>query len=46
MDVVRELEEKVLTKWDVAIIVSLVAAGIFTVVGTTYAVLKALGKLP
>ena len=46
VDRLEKLEEKVLTKWDVAIIVSLVAAGIFTIVGATYAVLKALGKAP
>jgi hypothetical protein len=33
-------------KWDVAIIVSVVAAGIFAVVGATYAVLKVFGHAP
>ena len=39
------LEQQQLTKWDVAITVSLVVAGIFSVVGATYGVLKALGVL-
>jgi hypothetical protein len=39
------LERKLLTKWDVAITVSVVVAGICTVVGATYAVLKAVGVL-
>jgi hypothetical protein len=43
---VLALEEKLLTKWDVAIIVSVVAAGIFAVVGATYAVLKVFGQVP
>ena len=41
-----KLEEKMLSKWDVATIVSVIAAGIFAVVGATYAVLKAFGKAP
>lgn len=43
---IEKLEEKLLTKWDVALIVSVVAAGIFAVVGATYAVLKVLGQAP
>ena len=43
---IEKLEEKLLTKWDVALIVSIVAAGIFTVVGATYAVLKVFGQAP
>lgn len=39
------LEQKQLTKWDVAITVSTVVAGICTVVGATYSVLKVLGVL-
>lgn len=45
-DRIEKLERKVLTKWDVAIIVSVVATGIFAVVGATYAVLKVFGKVP
>ncbi len=41
-----KIEEKILSKWDVATIVSIIASGIFAVVGATYAVLKALGKAP
>ncbi|TXT37279.1 MAG: Uncharacterized protein FD135_3725 [Comamonadaceae bacterium] len=41
-----KLEDKLLTKWDVAQIVSVVVAGIFTVVGTTYAVLKVFSHVP
>ncbi|QTJ32035.1 hypothetical protein [Xanthomonas citri] len=40
---IGKIEDKILTKWDVALIVSIIAAGIFSVVGATYAVLKALG---
>lgn len=43
---IEKLEEKILTKWDVALIVSTVVAGIIVVVGATYAVLKALGHAP
>jgi hypothetical protein len=43
---IEKLEEKLLTKWDVALIVSIVAAGIFAVVGATYAVLKVFGQAP
>lgn len=43
---IDKLEEKLLTKWDVALIVSVVAAGIFAVVGATYAVLKVFGQAP
>lgn len=43
---IETLEEKLLTKWDVALIVSIVAAGIFAVVGATYAVLKVFGHAP
>jgi hypothetical protein len=43
---IEKLEEKLLTKWDVALTVSIVAAGIFTVVGATYAVLKVVGQAP
>lgn len=43
---IEKLEDKLLTKWDVALIVSIVAAGIFTVVGATYAVLKVFGQAP
>lgn len=39
------LENNQLTKWDVATVVSLIVAGIFTVVGATYAVLGTLGVL-
>lgn len=41
---IEKLEEKLLTKWDVALIVSVVVAGIFAVVGATYAVLKVFGQ--
>jgi len=41
----EKLEAKQLTKWDVAITVSMVVAGIFAVVGATYAVLIALGVI-
>lgn len=41
---IEKIEEKLLTKWDVALIVSIVAAGIFAVVGATYAVLKVFGQ--
>lgn len=44
-DRIEKLEEKLLTKWDVAIIVSVVATGIFTVVGATFAVLKVFGEV-
>lgn len=43
---IEKLEEKLLTKWDVALIVSIVAAGIFAVVGATYTVLKVFGQAP
>lgn len=41
---IEKLEEKLLTKWDVALTVSIVAAGIFAVVSATYAVLKVFGQ--
>jgi hypothetical protein len=44
-DRIDNIENKLLSKWDVAIIVSLVLSGIFVVVGGTYAVLKAFGLL-
>lgn len=40
-----QVEEKQLTKWDVAIVVSIVLSGIFAIVGTTYAALDAFGIL-
>ncbi|MEH8019578.1 hypothetical protein MN202_20270 [Rheinheimera muenzenbergensis] len=40
---ITEMEKKQLSKWDVALVVSMIVAAIFTVVGTTYAVLKAVG---
>lgn len=43
---IEKLEEKMLTKWDVALIVSTVVAGIFAIVGATYAVLKVFGHAP
>jgi DNA-binding FrmR family transcriptional regulator len=43
---IEKLEEKMLTKWDVALIVSTVVAGIFAVVGATYAVLKVFSHAP
>ena len=39
------LEKKLLSKWDVAVSVCLIIAGIFAVVGATYAVLKVFGLL-
>ena len=37
---VENLEKRVLTKWDVALTVSTIIAGISFVVGATYSVLK------
>jgi len=39
----ENLEKRQLSRWDVAITVSLVVAGIFAVVGATYGVLKVFG---
>ena len=43
---VQAIESRILTKWDVALTVSAVVTGIIVVVGATYAVLKAFGKVP
>ena len=43
---ISQLENKILAKWDVALIVSAIVAGIFAVVGATYAALNALGHAP
>jgi hypothetical protein len=40
-----KLEEKTLTRWDVALTVSVMVGGVFAVVGATYAVLKSLGHV-
>jgi len=40
---VEALEKRILSKWDVALIVSTIIAGISFVVGGTYAVLKVVG---
>lgn len=42
---IERLENQQLTKWDVAITVSLVVAGIFCIVGATYGVLQAFGQV-
>jgi type II secretory pathway pseudopilin PulG len=43
---VNNLEERILSKWDVALTVSTIIAGIALVVGATYAVMKFIGKAP
>lgn len=43
---VQALESRTLSKWDVALTVGVIISGIIIVVGATYGVLKALGKVP
>jgi hypothetical protein len=43
---VQALELRTLSKWDVALTVGLIISGIIVVVGATYGVFKALGKVP
>lgn len=43
---VENLEKRTLTKWDVALTVSTIIAGIVFVVGVTYAVMKFVGNAP
>ena len=43
---VENLEKKTLTKWDVALTVSTIIAGIAFVVGATYLIIKYLGNTP
>ena len=43
---VANIEKKILSKWDVALIVGTIITSIFLIVSTTYGVLKALGKIP
>lgn len=42
----KHIEERILSKWDVAVVVGLIIAGIIAIVGATYAVLKATGTIP
>jgi len=43
---VQALESRTLSKWDVAVTVGAIISGMIIVVGATYGVLKALGKVP
>lgn len=43
---VENLEKKILSKWDVALTVSTIIAGITFVVGATYAIMKYIGNAP
>jgi len=43
---VENLDNKILSRWDVALVVSSIIAAIIAVVGATYGVLKVLGIIP
>lgn len=43
---VENLENKILSHWDVAVVVSAIIVGIIAIVGATYGVLKATGVIP
>lgn len=44
-DKIEQLESSRIDKWDIAIVVSMILAGIFSIVGITYAVLTAIGVI-